>query len=148
MAPPPSEQAGRPIGYWLSRVHELLESTLDAQLAREHLTRRHWQVLNTIASCPATAAEINDALQPFLDADMPTLAPVMDDLTARGWLQVGVGERCTLSAQGKDAHGRVRELVAAYRARTREGIGDEDYIRTVRTLTRMAQNLEAMEQPE
>lgn len=142
---PPADQAGRPIGYWLSHVHELLESTLDAQLATEKLTRRHWQVLNTVATAPATAAALNDALQPFLDDDHPTLAPVLRDLGERDWLVTNASGVIGLSTKGKQAHARVRELVTAYRARCREGIGDEDYIRTVRTLSRMAQNLEAMD---
>lgn len=140
-----NQPRGKPIGYWLQHVHELLESTLEAQLAEQRLTRRHWQLLNTVARGPATVAELDAALAPFVDDEHPTLQPLVDELAARDWLQRDADGRWTLTADGSAGHAAAQQRVQAYRVRTTEGIADEDYQRTVDTLARMAANLESME---
>jgi hypothetical protein len=55
-------------------------------LDTESLTRRHWQVLNTIALGARTPEEVDAALAPF-GATVHQLA----DLRARGWV-TGNGE--------------------------------------------------------
>jgi hypothetical protein len=140
-----NQPRSRPIGYWLQHVHELLESTLDAQLAEQQLTRRHWQLLNTLARGPSTIGELDAALAPFVDDEHPTLQPLVEELAARGWLQRDGDGRWTLTADGADGHAAAQQRVQAYRVRTTEGIADEDYQRTVDTLARMAANLESME---
>jgi hypothetical protein len=63
------DQDRRPIGYWLKHVDRLIEGAFDRTLADERLTRRHWQVLNTLQASPASRAEIGKALEPFLVDD-------------------------------------------------------------------------------
>ena len=47
----------KPLGWWLRHLHELLESSMTRALDAESLTRRHWQVLNTIALGARTPEE-------------------------------------------------------------------------------------------
>ena len=54
----------RPIGYWLKHLDRLIEDTFSRTLAGQGLTRRHWQVLNTLAQGPARPADLSKALQP------------------------------------------------------------------------------------
>src|SRR5215813_2415405 len=61
----------RPIGYWLKHLDRLIEDTFSRALAEQGLTRRHWQVLNTLAREPAGPAELTKALDPFLHDDQP-----------------------------------------------------------------------------
>jgi hypothetical protein len=42
------EENRRPIGYWLKHLDRLIEDTFERTLSMEGLTRRHWQVLNTL----------------------------------------------------------------------------------------------------
>lgn len=58
----------RPIGYWLKHLDRLIEGNFERTLASDGLTRRHWQVLNTLSTGSRTEAEIVDALAPFLVA--------------------------------------------------------------------------------
>lgn len=109
------------------------ESSLGELLAADGLSRRHWQVLNTIAEGSASRAEIVDALAPFGD---PT--PVLDDLIGRGWVR----EPIAFTAEGREAYERIREAVYEQRRRVTEGITDEEYVSTNRVLERMAANLE------
>jgi hypothetical protein len=46
----------RPIGYWLKHLDSMIEGTFERTLASEGLTRRHWQVLNTLHTQPSTPA--------------------------------------------------------------------------------------------
>src|SRR5689334_1635809 len=100
----------RPIGYWLKEVDRLIEESFGRLLAEERLTRRHWQALNTIAEGPVRVMDVDAALVPF----EPTVAPVVDELVARGWV-ARTGETVNLTAEGRAAHATVSERVVASR---------------------------------
>src|SRR5437764_50659 len=122
----------KPIGYWLRHVHELIETSFGEALATESLTRRHWQVLNTIALGARTLEDLDTALAPFVVED-GSMAPIVADLRGRGWVS-----DFALTDEGRVAHARVEEQVKAMRERIRDGISDDDYVTTVRTLERCA----------
>ncbi|MEV7551668.1 MarR family transcriptional regulator [Amycolatopsis sp. NPDC089917] len=117
----------KPIGFWFAHLHQALESSLEKVLADESLTRRHWQVLNTIDS----GASVDDALSPFGER-RETVA----DLRARGWI-----DDDGLTGTGREVHLRIKTKVGAFRSRATEGISDEEYRTTVGVLERMAANL-------
>jgi hypothetical protein len=128
----------KPLGWWLRHVHELLESSMAQALIAESLSRRHWQVLNTIALGARTPEEVDAALAPFTASERPMTGPVAD-LRVRGWVAAG---EVALTGEGREAHARVEKRVEAFRAAVTEGISDDDYRTTVRTLERCAANLE------
>ncbi|WP_340685775.1 MarR family transcriptional regulator [Amycolatopsis coloradensis] len=117
----------KPIGFWFAHLHQALESSLDRVLATESLTRRHWQVLNTIDS----GASPGKALTPFDD-----LPETIADLRTRDWI-----DEDGLTEAGRTAHRRLKARVGEFRSRATEGIGDDDYRTTVAVLERMAANL-------
>jgi DNA-binding MarR family transcriptional regulator len=124
----------KPLGWWLRHVHELLESSMARTLDAESLTRRHWQVLNTIALGAHTPEEVDAALAPF-----GSTTSQVADLRDRGW----VTETGNLTTDGREAHARVEARVKAFRSAVTDGVSDEDYRTTIRTLERCAANLEA-----
>ena len=128
----------KPLGWWLRHLHELLESSMARVLEADSLTRRHWQVLNTIALGARTPEEVDAAMAPFVVAE-GSMAPKVADLRARGW----VAETGELTEVGRAAHARVEEQVKAFRAAATGGVSDDDYRTTIRTLERCAANLEA-----
>ncbi|WP_103340291.1 MarR family winged helix-turn-helix transcriptional regulator [Amycolatopsis sp. CA-126428] len=128
----------KPLGWWLRHLHELLESSMARTLDAESLTRRHWQVLNTIALGARTPEQVDTAMAPFVTGE-GSMAPKVADLRARGW----VGQDDTLTADGREAHTRVEERIKEFRAKAVEGISDDDYRTTLRTLERCAANLGA-----
>jgi DNA-binding MarR family transcriptional regulator len=137
----------KPIGYWFKEIDRRLERSFEVLLAGEDLTRRHWQVLNTLAGGPRTAAELDEAVSPFLDVEHPTVAPVADELTRRGWATRG--DRIALTDAGRSAHATVSERVRENRARLTDGISAEEYLAVVDVLERMATNLtEQLVSPE
>jgi hypothetical protein len=129
----------KPLGWWLRHVHELLESSMAQALEAESLTRRHWQVLNTITLGVRTPEEIDARLAPFV-ATEGSMAAKVADLRARGWV---TEDELALTEAGHEAHARVEERVKAFRASATDGISDDDYRTTLRTLERCAANLEA-----
>ncbi|EME56647.1 hypothetical protein [Amycolatopsis decaplanina] len=118
----------KPIGFWFAHLHQALESSLEQVLADEALTRRHWQVLNTIDS----GAPIDEALSPFGEP-RETVA----DLRTRGWID----DEGALTRAGREAHLRLKTKVGEFRSRATEGISDDDYRTAVGVLERMAANL-------
>lgn len=123
---------GRPIGYWLREVDRLVERGFDRVLAGDGLTRRHWQVMNSL---PASADEVRRTLTPFPDARY-----ALDDLVQRGFAAMDDG-RAGLTETGATTLAALRERVGEFRRRTAAGISREEYEQTVRVLARMAENL-------
>jgi DNA-binding MarR family transcriptional regulator len=130
-------KAFRPVGYWIKEVDRLIEESFGRLLAEAGLTRRHWQVLNTIAAGTTSQDGLDRALAPFLDEAGG--ADVIADLEGRGWVrwEGGIG----LTATGSRAHAALRERIGAHRRRVTEGITAEEYAGIISVLERMAANL-------
>ena len=132
-------QQQRPVGWWVKRLDELLERGLDDVVAAEGLSRRHWQVLDSLAAAPSARPELAAALASF--ATPGQLDVVVADLAARDWVEEG-GGLLALTHDGRGAHGRLAGAVAAFRRRVAEGLSAEEYAATVAGLARMVANLE------
>jgi DNA-binding MarR family transcriptional regulator len=122
----------RPLGYWLVHIHEQMETGFERLLAGDALTRRHWQVLNTIAAKPGSLAEIEQALAHFQD----DVRPLVEDFTDRGWV---TGEY-ELTTAGREAYDRVAQRVQGERAKLLTGISDEEYATLMNLLERISAN--------
>ena len=112
----------RPIGYWVKRLDAALESHLDSTLARLHLSRRQWQVLNTLSSGPITPVELTDVLRPFSAANGS--AEQERDMAAlvRRELVFLLDGRLTLTNDGWALHTEASRIVDASRRELTEGI--------------------------
>ena len=133
----------RPIGYWLKHLDRLIEDTFSRALAEQGLTRRHWQVLNTLAREPAGPAELTKALDPFLRDDQAGQATVVADLINRDWVSRDHDGRLRLTPDGRTAHQRTQEQVQQTRERMVHGISAGEYTAVIDILTKMAANLES-----
>lgn len=134
----------RPLGYWLKHLDNLLDQHFEATLADLGVSRREWQVLNTLADGgPVGRAGLSDALAPFWTEGGPTLDEVLGRLTAREWIPAGPDERLALTDEGRAAHAEARARVRTTRATLLTGLTGEQYTQTVRVLSVMAGNVEA-----
>ncbi|MEV6109394.1 MarR family transcriptional regulator [Streptomyces sp. NPDC051940] len=131
----------KPIGYWLKHLHGLLERHFDATLGDLGMSRRQWQVLNTLGRGAATRPELATALAPFWDGEGPDLATTLAELADRG-LVTG-GPELALTPAGRGAHAEAAERVDATRATVLRGLTPEQYGETVRVLSVMAANVGA-----
>jgi DNA-binding MarR family transcriptional regulator len=132
----------RPIGYWLKHLDRLIEDTFSRTLAEQGLTRRHWQVLNTLARDPAGPAELTKALDPFLRDDRAGQATVVADLVHRDWAGRDHDGLLRLTPHGRTAHQRTQEQVQQTRELMVHGISADQYAAVIDILSRMAANLE------
>jgi hypothetical protein len=77
----PLRRRSHSVGFRL--IDEAFERALDA----DGLTRRHWQVLNTLAAGPSTNAALTAALRPFVEDDAKAVEVVNNDFLGRGWVR-------------------------------------------------------------
>ena len=133
----------RPIGYWLKHLDRLIEDTFSRTLTEQGLTRRHWQVLNTLVCDPASDAELTKTLEPFLRDDQAGQAAVVTDLIRRDWVSRDHDGRLSLTRHGRTAHQRTQEQVQQTRGLMIRGISAAEYTAVIDVLSQMAANLEA-----
>jgi DNA-binding MarR family transcriptional regulator len=137
------EPERRPIGYWLKHLDRLIDQAFERALDADGLTRRQWQVLNTLAAGPSTDAALTAALQPFVKDDAKAVEVVINDFLDRGWIRTAPDGRAEISEPGRATHEAAMQRVAETRQALRRGITDDEYVSVVRILQRMASNLES-----
>jgi DNA-binding MarR family transcriptional regulator len=137
------EPERRPIGYWLKHLDRLIDEAFERALDADGLTRRHWQVLNTLAAGPSTAAALTAALQPFVQEDAKAVEVIIKDFFDRGWVRNVPDGGVEISEPGRAVHEAAMKRVAETRQDLRRGITDDEYVSVVRILQRMASNLES-----
>ncbi|MGW4634821.1 MarR family winged helix-turn-helix transcriptional regulator [Nocardia sp. NPDC004415] len=133
----------RLIGYQVKRLDQLIEATFDQATVDSGMTRREWQVLNTLVRAPAAADTLQDALRPFWETDADSVAALTGALIARGWLARDADSRFAVTEAGAAAHTRAARAVAALRERMTEGISRDEFDALTTTLARMIGNLES-----
>jgi hypothetical protein len=137
---------GYPIGYWLKRLDRAIDGALDAPLAAEELTRRHWQTLNLLHQGPSDAAALAEALRPFWGQGAISLDEVVRDLERRA-LVANHGGGYALTVTGTATRAKLAEQVDGTRRRLVDGVTREEYLATVEVLQRMTANLEGKGAP-
>ena len=131
----------RPIGFWIKLVDRLLEERF-AEIIEEHgVTRRQWQLLGVIESGGATVDQLDQAIAPVLGAGSGESAVEhLAELLDSDWV-VATDASYELTERGRIAFSRLTEVVKGLRDQTGEGLTEDEYLATVSSLERMAQNL-------
>jgi DNA-binding MarR family transcriptional regulator len=133
----------KPIGYWVKRLDDLLESIFDHALARQHLARRHWQVLNVLRGEPVTDEAVHEALAPFWRSESVSQAAIVTELIERGWIHRPEPGVLALTPAGLDAHTDVLAKVEQTRSQVIDGLSPEEYHTVVDGVRRMCDNVSA-----
>ena len=133
----------RPIGFLLRTLDRLIDERFDRALAGRGVTRRQWQLLNTLARGAAGLDALTAAVAPFLDRSAgETAEPHLDPLVADGTV-ARTGDTYTLTDRGRTTVADLAADVRTIRAATVAGLPDGEYERTVATLEMMIDNLSA-----
>ena len=131
--------AQRPIGYWLKELDRLINARFEDDLSAAGLTRRHWQMLNSLAEGPRPAVEVREGLAPFWN-DSSEWDIQLAHLVDRGDIADDSGT-LVLTETGHTTHQQAFGLIGKRRRAMLDGITDEQYIETVRLLEKMAANM-------
>ncbi|MGW4161210.1 MarR family winged helix-turn-helix transcriptional regulator [Streptomyces sp. NPDC004788] len=140
----PDVRKERPLGYWLRHIDGTLEDTMGRLFAADGLTRRGWQVLNTLSYEPIALPDVDAAMAAFLTADEPTMRPYVDEFVARGWAHRADDELISLTAEGRAGHRRVAEKTRTFRTRVVECLAPEEHAALMELLQRVAGHLDAL----
>ncbi|MEV6965346.1 MarR family winged helix-turn-helix transcriptional regulator [Hamadaea sp. NPDC051192] len=132
----------KPIGYWLMHLHNLIEEQFERTLSGLSVSRRQWQLLNTLSRGSRTSGELAEALAPFWSGAAEDPQAVLADLADRGWTRVD-GDAIGLSETGRELHAELAARVERARAALLGDLTPEQYHQTVRSLATMAANVEA-----
>jgi DNA-binding MarR family transcriptional regulator len=144
---PPVGAPDRPIGYWLKLVDRLIDESFDGVFQHSGLTRRHWQVLNTIRDGVSEETSVDGVLSPFTGAapvaghGASAVTAEIDDLVRRGWVARDGAGSLSVTVAGNHAYHDLLDAVSVSRERVADGISRAEYAQTVATLERMARNL-------
>ncbi|MFI6363670.1 MarR family winged helix-turn-helix transcriptional regulator [Nocardia sp. NPDC050630] len=131
--------AQRPIGYWLKELDRRIDARFEDDLAASGLTRRHWQILHSLAEGPRSASDVRDGLAPFWK-DPSEWGVQLAQLVARGDITDDSGT-LALTEAGHTTHHQAFTLIGKRRRAMLDGITDDQYVETVRLLERMAENM-------
>lgn len=134
--------ATQPIGYRSGLAHTAVTRHLRDAVARIDVTQPQYRVLNRVRGGPAapTREEVADQLTPLADGPQD-ISRVVDQLLHRGRLSEE-GRRLGLTAEGKAARARLRELVTGLRAEVHRGTSDAEYVAALKVLRTMVANIE------
>ena len=130
----------RPLGFWLTLVDSLINEQFAGTLEEHGVTRRQWQLLNVLAGSPATTAELDDAVRPFLTEPGESSSDHVEELMDSGWVVLN-GETYSLTERGAGAFTRLQTVVDANRAIVATNVDPADYLTTLAVLVQMARNL-------
>ncbi|MFJ8623411.1 MarR family winged helix-turn-helix transcriptional regulator [Kitasatospora sp. NPDC093550] len=144
----PNVREQRPFGYWLRHIDRAIEQRMARLFAADALSRRDWQVLNTVACGPLSAAEVDATMAAFLGPEEPTMRPRLDALAARGWARTGEDGEVALTEDGLAAHRRISGRVAELRTRITAGLTPEEFRTLTSLLQRTAAHLDTLDTPD
>jgi hypothetical protein len=132
----------RPIGYWLKRLDQLIELSLDRTLVEGGVSRREWQVMNLLHDAPAGEDAIVEALRPFWTPGAVPPERVIGELENSGLTERDGDDVYRLTERGEAARAAVAERVQSLRTSMTDGLTAPRYAATVDALRLMAENLE------
>ncbi|HUG91703.1 MAG TPA: MarR family transcriptional regulator [Planctomycetaceae bacterium] len=136
------------VGYWICMTSHVLRRALDAELAREKITLRQWEVLAWIA----LDGELSQAeLAERLGIEAPTLAGILSRMERDGWLERTScpddrrKKRLRVTGQAEAVWSRMVECCRRVRRQATEGISAAELEQLRDTCERIRTNLGAAE---
>jgi DNA-binding MarR family transcriptional regulator len=117
------------LGYWICSTSHALRRALNAELAREGITYRQWEVLARIAlEGELSQSELADSL----GIEAPTLVGILDRMERDGWLDRyhcpndRRKKRIRATEKAEAVWARMVECAHAVRIRARAGLSDDE----------------------
>ena len=132
------------VGCWVAQTAHAMRRALDAELAREEITFRQWEVLATVAyHGEQSQAELADHLR----IEAPTLAGILARMERDGWLERYAcphdrrKKRIRITPRAETVWNRMLECCRRVRSRATEGVSDEELAQFRSVCDRIRENL-------
>lgn len=136
------------LGYWICSTSHSLRRALNAELAREGITFRQWEVLAWIAmEGELSQAELADRL----GIEAPTLVGILDRMERDGWLDRYAcpndrrRKRIRATEKAETLWARMVDCAHKVRARAKEGLSADELEQLKAICERIRVNLESPE---
>lgn len=136
------------VGCWIALTAHTMRRALDAELVREEITFRQWEVLATVAlRGEQSQAELAD----HLGIEAPTLAGILARMERDGWLQRYScpedrrKKRIRITPRAETVWNRMLECCRRVRQRATQGISGEELVQFKSVCDRIRENLGAHE---
>lgn len=136
------------LGYWICSTSHSLRRALNAELAREGITFRQWEVLAWIAM----EGELSQAeLAERLGIEAPTLVGILDRMERDGWLDRYAcpndrrRKRIRATEKAETLWARMVDCAHKVRARAKEGLSNDELEQLKAICERIRVNLESPE---
>jgi MarR family transcriptional regulator, transcriptional regulator for hemolysin len=133
------------LGYWVCSTSHALRRALNAELAKEGITYRQWEVLARIAlQGELSQTELADCL----GIEAPTLVGILDRMERDGWLDRyncpndRRKKRIRATEKADAVWARMIDCAHRVRAQAREGLSQEDLDHLRSICARIRANLE------
>lgn len=136
------------IGYWIGITSHVMRRALDAELARERITFRQWEVLAWLA---LRGEQSQGELADRLGVEAPTLAGILARMERDGWLErrgCPNDKRRKLirpTAQSEEVWNRMVACCRRVRAQAIDGIPAADLEKLKQTCDQIRRNLSSDE---
>jgi MarR family transcriptional regulator for hemolysin len=139
------------VGCWIALTAHTMRRSLDAELAREGITFRQWEVLASVAF---RGEQSQAELAEHLGIEAPTLAGILTRMERDGWLERyncphdRRKKRIRIAPRAETVWNRMLECCRRVRTRATEGISDAELARFKTVCDRIRQNLSGDEELE
>lgn len=128
-----------PIGYWLKQADELLTKRIDDIQSSFGITRKDWQILNTISENNLIPkSNLMDLMSPFADAK--SVNDILLKLRVKDLIEEQ-DEKLALTAKGKQLHLTCLHEQKRFRQTAMTGVSEQDYEVTISTLQKIVANI-------
>lgn len=136
------------VGCWIALTAHTMRRALDAELAREEITFRQWEVLATVA---LRGEQSQAALAEHLGIEAPTLAGILTRMERDGWLQRYScpedrrKKLIRITPRSETVWNRMLECCRRVRQRATQGLSGEDLVQFKSVCDRIRENLGAQD---
>ncbi|MCZ4562714.1 MarR family winged helix-turn-helix transcriptional regulator [Rhodococcus sp. IEGM 1401] len=130
----------QPIGFWTARAGDAIRNRIRAALAEVGVSQPEWWLLHQISLYP-TGADRAETVEKIGHNDTPeAIVEAIESARAKG-LVVESNSRVTFTPKGEAQFRRAADVQQMLQDERMQGIGQDEYVTTIRVLQRTIQNV-------
>lgn len=130
----------QPIGFWTARAGDAIRNRIRAALAEVGVSQPEWWLLQQISLHPA-GADRAETIEKIGHNDTPdAIVEAIASARDKGWI-IESNLRLTFTPKGEAQFRRAADVQQMLQDERMQGIGQDEYVTTIRVLQRTIQNV-------